>query len=233
MFLSTLFDGSVGSTLALCVGVIVAGLVIYGLIRALGRGHRAADQLGLRPSRLSLVDAFDLDRHRQLVIVRRDNVEHLIMIGGPNDLLIEGGISRSRAAAGDLDPETGSETSENSSVRRVFEPAVQASSLAQNLSFKPSAVSKSVGSERTDEAKEVSSDLRRAPIVAAPMSGLPRRQPSTQLPPRPVLLSRDQDLVSRAAPSRQPEKVRLSMNIDRLEEEMSKLLNQPPDQPKS
>jgi len=35
------------------------------------------------------VDAFDLDRQRQLVIIRRDNVEHLLMIGGPNDLVIE------------------------------------------------------------------------------------------------------------------------------------------------
>jgi len=47
-----------------------------------------------RVPRLGLVDAFDLDRQRQLVIVRRDNVEHLLMIGGPNDLVIESQIIR-------------------------------------------------------------------------------------------------------------------------------------------
>src|ERR1700738_4249225 len=50
-----------------------------------------------RLPRLGTVDAFDLDRQRQLVIVRRDNVEHLLMIGGPNDLVIESHIIRSES----------------------------------------------------------------------------------------------------------------------------------------
>ncbi len=38
---------------------------------------------------------FELDRQRQLVLLRRDNVEHLVMIGGPpNDIVIEAGIAR-------------------------------------------------------------------------------------------------------------------------------------------
>src|SRR6185312_2256233 len=52
-----------------------------------------------RQMRLGIVDAFDLDRQRQLVIVRRDNVEHLVMIGGPNDVLVESGILRVPAGA--------------------------------------------------------------------------------------------------------------------------------------
>ena len=51
-----------------------------------------------RQPRLGLVDAFSLDGQRQLVLVRRDNVEHLVMIGGPNDVLLELQINR---AAGD------------------------------------------------------------------------------------------------------------------------------------
>jgi hypothetical protein len=47
---------------------------------------------------LGVVDAFDLDRQRQLVLVRRDNVEHLILIGGPNDLLVETAIIRLQPA---------------------------------------------------------------------------------------------------------------------------------------
>ncbi|HEY4846274.1 MAG TPA: hypothetical protein VIH87_00375 [Methylocella sp.] len=50
-----------------------------------------------RLPRLGTVDAFDLDRQRQLVIIRRDNVEHLLMIGGPNDLVIESEIIRAES----------------------------------------------------------------------------------------------------------------------------------------
>jgi hypothetical protein len=50
-----------------------------------------------RLPRLGTVDAFDLDRQRQLVIIRRDNVEHLLMIGGPNDVVIESNIIRAES----------------------------------------------------------------------------------------------------------------------------------------
>ncbi len=50
-----------------------------------------------RLPRLGTVDSFDLDRQRQLVIIRRDNVEHLLMIGGPNDIVIESEIIRAES----------------------------------------------------------------------------------------------------------------------------------------
>ena len=52
-----------------------------------------------RQPRLGLVDAFSLDGQRQLVLVRRDNIEHLVMIGGPNDVLVESQINRAVAPA--------------------------------------------------------------------------------------------------------------------------------------
>jgi flagellar protein FliO/FliZ len=42
--------------------------------------------------RLGIVKIFALDQSPQLVVVRRDHVEHLVMIGGPNDLVIESDI---------------------------------------------------------------------------------------------------------------------------------------------
>jgi len=48
---------------------------------------------GPRPERrLSIVEHASVDGRRRLVLVRRDNVEHLIMTGGPVDVLIESGI---------------------------------------------------------------------------------------------------------------------------------------------
>src|SRR5690349_17278810 len=47
-----------------------------------------------RQPRLGIVDVYDLDRQRQLILLRRDNVEHLLLIGGPNDVVIETNIVR-------------------------------------------------------------------------------------------------------------------------------------------
>ena len=47
-----------------------------------------------RQPRLGIVDIYDLDRQRQLVLLRRDNVEHLLLIGGLNDVVIETNIVR-------------------------------------------------------------------------------------------------------------------------------------------
>jgi len=70
-------------------------VVLILLIFRLAFGRRVRLPGGrTRQQRLGLVEAFDLDRQRQLLIVRRDNTEHLIMVGGPNDLLIEAEIIR-------------------------------------------------------------------------------------------------------------------------------------------
>jgi len=42
-----------------------------------------------RKPRLFVVDAAAVDARRRVVLIRRDNVEHLVMIGGPNDILLE------------------------------------------------------------------------------------------------------------------------------------------------
>jgi flagellar protein FliO/FliZ len=83
---------------------VVAGVVFIVLVAFILLVARAVfgSRLRLpggraRQPRLGIVDAFDVDRQRQLVIVRRDNVEHLIMIGGPNDLVIESAIIRAEA----------------------------------------------------------------------------------------------------------------------------------------
>jgi hypothetical protein len=44
------------------------------------------------------VDVARVDAKRQVMIIRRDNVEHVIMTGGPQDLVIESGIAVSDAA---------------------------------------------------------------------------------------------------------------------------------------
>ena len=52
-----------------------------------------------RNKRLSVVDSAVVDAKRKVVIIRRDNVEHVIMTGGPTDLVIEFGRAGPRSGA--------------------------------------------------------------------------------------------------------------------------------------
>ena len=50
------------------------------------------------PRRVAVIDAAAVDRRRSVVLIRRDNIEHLVMIGGPTDVVIESNIIRANVA---------------------------------------------------------------------------------------------------------------------------------------
>lgn len=58
-------------------------------------GNRLGASTGRgRMPRLAVIDAAAVDGRRRLVLVRRDNIEHLLMIGGPSDIVVETNIVR-------------------------------------------------------------------------------------------------------------------------------------------
>jgi flagellar protein FliO/FliZ len=57
-----------------------------------------------RMPRLAVIDAAAVDGRRRLVLVRRDNVEHLLMIGGPTDIVVEPNIVRAQPAREQIPP---------------------------------------------------------------------------------------------------------------------------------
>ena len=62
--------------------------------------HRPAPRLGV-------IEQASVDARRRLVLIRRDGVEHLIMTGGPVDVVIETGIQSphpEHTDAGGADP---------------------------------------------------------------------------------------------------------------------------------
>src|SRR5437588_11775696 len=84
--------------------VLIFLAAIYGLYRlAFAHRLRAPGASRGRAPRLGVVDVFGLDGQRQLVIVRRDNVEHLLMIGGPNDIVVESQVMRSASGSAGRD----------------------------------------------------------------------------------------------------------------------------------
>jgi flagellar protein FliO/FliZ len=76
---------------------IMAGA--FYLLRRFGAGALASGSVRGRQPRLAVIDTASVDTRRSLVLIRRDNVEHLIMIGGPTDVVIEPNIVRATAAA--------------------------------------------------------------------------------------------------------------------------------------
>ena len=83
--------------LVILVLFLIAALLF---MRLSGRGltlSASAGQRGRQP-RLGIVDIYELDRQRQLILLRRDNVEHLLLVGGPNDVVIERHIQRGAGA---------------------------------------------------------------------------------------------------------------------------------------
>ncbi|MCY6380338.1 flagellar biosynthetic protein FliO [Hoeflea prorocentri] len=92
-------DGmSLYSMIAIGVVIVAAIAVIVWNMRR--RGHMAFMRGGTnRQPRLAILDAAAVDARRRLVLIRRDNVEHLVMIGGPSDIVVERGINRSAARA--------------------------------------------------------------------------------------------------------------------------------------
>ncbi|HKS20929.1 MAG TPA: flagellar biosynthetic protein FliO, partial [Bradyrhizobium sp.] len=76
----------------------VAVLALIGvaawLVRRFANNRLGANTNRGRMPRLAVIDAAAVDGRRRLVLVRRDNVEHLLMIGGPTDIVVEPNIVR-------------------------------------------------------------------------------------------------------------------------------------------
>jgi flagellar protein FliO/FliZ len=84
----------------------VAVLALIGVAAWLVRRF-ANSRLGTNPNRgrmprLAVIDAAAVDGRRRLVLVRRDNIEHLLMIGGPTDIVVESNIVRAMPARDQL-----------------------------------------------------------------------------------------------------------------------------------
>ncbi len=81
---------------ALAAVVLVAAAFLFA--RGMGRRSRAQPKIGAHPRRLTLVESLHLDADRRLLILRRDEVEHLVLVGGTSDLVVETGIERAGRA---------------------------------------------------------------------------------------------------------------------------------------
>jgi flagellar protein FliO/FliZ len=92
-FITMVLGGPGNSVLTtiLALGFVVV-LIVLGLW-VLKAGMRTTARLGgMRGRRLSIVEQLQIDPRRQLVIVRRDDTEHVLLIGGGQDVVVESNI---------------------------------------------------------------------------------------------------------------------------------------------
>lgn len=67
--------------------------------RKMGFGYRLPSR-GRKARRLAVVEMISLDARRRLVLLRRDSVEYLVLLGVNTDLLVDGGFA---TPAGEFD----------------------------------------------------------------------------------------------------------------------------------
>ena len=92
-FLVDLFSGTGGTAM---MGILALGIVIVLIVLVVWLFkmlNRFTQKIGrINNKRVNIVDITHIDPKRQLMIIRRDNVEHLLLIGGERDLVIETGF---------------------------------------------------------------------------------------------------------------------------------------------
>ena len=71
-------------TAAIILAVLIIGLLVFKALNQTVRGRKG--------QRLGISEYHEIDKTRRLVLVRRDETEHLILIGGAHDLVVESGI---------------------------------------------------------------------------------------------------------------------------------------------
>ncbi|WP_245444162.1 flagellar biosynthetic protein FliO [Microvirga sp. KLBC 81] len=172
--MSSLFgiEASRAVLFVIAFAIILALVALFGLVLRKLTGARlmmpGSDRSRSRQPRLGIVDVYDLDRQRQLLLLRRDNVEHLLLIGGPNDVVIETNIvrvagARLPAAANEAGPER-FEPSLDQAQRPVpveanGRPSIEAQLAAQLGAFV----------RRPSEESDVDQELSAVASVSAPV----------------------------------------------------------------
>ncbi len=89
-----------GTKFVIAAVVVLLGLLCLALVLWIIRGRPSSPFIRggrNRAPRLAVLDAAAIDTRRRLVLVRRDDVEHLLMIGGPTDIVIETRIALASA----------------------------------------------------------------------------------------------------------------------------------------
>lgn len=185
--------GAYGSRFLLAAGGVgIALLCLLGLLWLMRnrRGPSPFVRGGRnRQPRLQVLDAAAVDTRRRLVLVRRDDVEHLIMIGGPTDIVIESGIvdpSKVAAAAPSFEASVAERPVDAAPRIQPVPAALPRAEEQRPAPSRPAATARPAEAPEEIYAPHAAASLASAPV--APVEPAVRAvPPAVATPPRPAV----------------------------------------------
>jgi hypothetical protein len=199
-----MFDSVFGAEMPLAVRFFLAFLIVLGLIgatawavRRFGAGRLGGGSARGRQPRLAVVDYASVDGRRRLILVRRDNIEHLMMIGGPTDVVVEANIVRATAAPRDIAgarPTAGID---------ALPRAIPLPENGGGVGSWPLAPEPSVSSRATSRIEPLQDDMQRELPREMPRVFQPIAEPPAR-PQRDTLSALADELSTRPTPPRRP-----------------------------
>lgn len=135
--------GSALVTAILVVSIALLALVVVFWIYRMRSGGPVTGLggRGRRDNRLAVVESAMVDTKRRIVLIRRDDVEHLILIGGPADVVVESGIGGAvRAPSIETDWGPSKEAVEQKAASTTREPARRTPEMPAPAPVAPAAV---------------------------------------------------------------------------------------------
>ena len=172
-------DVTTRTLIAFAVVLIVIVLVAW-LFRRLSRGPARTGRRG-RIARLAILEAIQIDQRRRLVLLRRDNAEHLILIGGGGDLVIERGIQRAPLKPGARGGERVETPARQPTPARPVEPPAPRPVPAARAAPPPppgSSEKSATEPQLAEMADRLKASLRQPVTAGAPAQGQRRPDPA-------------------------------------------------------
>lgn len=230
-------SGLVGESMANIVGfvlifaIILGGIfVVLSIIRRFSGGSFTSNGRTGRQPRLSVMDAAAVDSRRKLVLIRRDDVEHLLLIGGPTDVVVEQNIvmesrANARSQATRIEPEhierfrqhEASITSEVAERPGISQQVPQ--SVEKNEAIQLNSPIETPQSGKPEAVRETVVQQFRAPPVPPVMPVVPQAPKAVEAPvvqtrpqpprPAPNYPPQPRTVLPAARPAEQPQSPRL------------------------
>ncbi|MCO6052084.1 flagellar biosynthetic protein FliO [Mesorhizobium sp. RP14(2022)] len=183
----TYVDAILWTLLALIGLVLVLGLV--KLARNLNAGTFVQGGRN-RKNRLAVMDATPVDSHRRLLLVRRDDVEHLILIGGPTDVVVEQNIrvAVQRRREPPRDEQIVQDEPEAERLSQQARPALTANAAPARIEEKPRPAATQQPTQKPEKPATAVTPRQimespRAPAAAQSQNGRTQRTEASSQPP--------------------------------------------------
>lgn len=192
--------------------LFLAGVfVVFAAIKRMTAGTYVTRNPDAAP-RLTVTDAAAIDSQRRLVLVRRDDVEHLILIGGPSDIVIEQNITRNKSSQ-PMQAAHPTQRMRQPEERTTITPAVAAHVIArapavsteQALSAAPADIIAATPAYKPEAEAPVPQPRPTAP-VSAPAASAPAVTP-VAAPSQPLQTHAQQVAAARQQQSQKPQPV--------------------------